>query len=79
MLAVAYEYRLKGRFPEAEKVLNNGIEILSLQAGENGSVRAARLKIELARVIIRKTFHENKSDPKALELYQGGKENRREI
>ena len=68
LLTRAYEYRLKGRFQNAETILRYGIKILSLE--KEGQVGAASLKIELARVIIRKTFHINTSDKEAIALYR---------
>lgn len=68
LLEAAYKYRLKGRFNSAETVLRSGIKAISLQ--KDGEVPAASLKVELARVIIRKNFHNNTSDEEALNLYR---------
>ncbi|NNE97548.1 MAG: tetratricopeptide repeat protein [Pyrinomonadaceae bacterium] len=68
----AYKYRLKGRFRDAEAVLRNGMQELSLEKGRD--VQVAGLKVELARVIIRKNFHNNTSDEEALRLYRDAEE-----
>jgi len=68
LIEIAYKHRLKGQFAESETVLRNGIKILSLH--KSGDVRVANLKIELARVIIRKNFHNNTDDDEALKLYR---------
>ncbi len=70
LIDVAYNYRLKGRFKDAQTVLKNGIEILSLQT--KSDLRVADLKIELARVITRENFHNytKEKNIEALALYQ---------
>lgn len=68
ILEIAYDYRLQGKLNESIEVLSNGIATLSIEKSEK--LQVGRLKTALAKVLLRKSFHQNKVDEQALTLYK---------